>query len=325
MHTISLLINLIIFWGLPLMVALVSPSYSGTHGQKFVIHRVVRPPMQAEYHLIDLHPVTGSNDTHGVRVVCFQVILLARLIHRIWWYYMSDKTSGTSGLVTLQIVTSKFPTIPTELSIASILNGLGYPVDLADTTDDDDGEELFCDDNEADDNKAMGSDPKFTQNYSDDDQAHSTSVDDNLPVSPPDGLAHTSSIEEESVSDHAQSKGAIDSSIASLLLASVQSTPDDPDKGCDTRQEDDLSIATLLLASVQSAPDGPDHGCDSSQADAHILEKKLLNDQVHPTPEDNVPPHPLIHQYAKKCRPPKQEAKINSCRNHQHVSHLFYD
>jgi hypothetical protein len=54
-----------------------------TRGNKFVIHRAVCPPMQAEYHLIDLHPAGSLNDAHGVRVVCFHVISLARLIHRI--------------------------------------------------------------------------------------------------------------------------------------------------------------------------------------------------------------------------------------------------
>jgi hypothetical protein len=96
-----------------------------------VIHRVVRPPMQAEYHLIDLHPAGSLNDAHGVRVVCFHVISLARLIHRIWWYYKSDtddKANKNPGLVSLQIVTAKYQTFPTESSFPSILDGLGSPV-----------------------------------------------------------------------------------------------------------------------------------------------------------------------------------------------------
>jgi hypothetical protein len=87
--------------------------------------------MQAEYHLIDLHPAGSLNDAHGVRVVCFHVISLARLIHRIWWYYKSDtddKANKNPGLVSLQIVTAKYQTFPTESSFPSILDGLGSPV-----------------------------------------------------------------------------------------------------------------------------------------------------------------------------------------------------
>jgi hypothetical protein len=121
-----------------------------TRRNKFVIHRVVRLPMQAEYHLTDLHLAGSLNDAHEVRVVCFHVFSLARLIHRIWWYYksdMDDKANKNPGLVLLQIVTAKYQTFPTELSFSSIMDGLGSPVpspnDLVHPTSMEDNEESF--------------------------------------------------------------------------------------------------------------------------------------------------------------------------------------
>jgi hypothetical protein len=136
--------------GLPFDESLSSTVLLKTRGNQFVIHRVVRPPMQAEYHLIDLQPAGSLNDAHGVLVVCFHVISLARLVHRIWWYYKSDtddKANKNPGLVSLQIVTAKYQTFPTELSFSSIMDGLGSPVpspnDLVHPTSIDDNKESF--------------------------------------------------------------------------------------------------------------------------------------------------------------------------------------
>jgi hypothetical protein len=125
--------------GSPFDGSLSSTVLLKTQGKHFVIHRVVRPPMQAKYHLIDLHLVASSNDSHGIRAVCYHTHSLARLIHRIWWYYladMKDQAIKNHGLVSLQIVTVKLLMLPSDSSIARILNGLGSPVpfpnDLAD-------------------------------------------------------------------------------------------------------------------------------------------------------------------------------------------------
>jgi hypothetical protein len=53
--------------------------------------------MLAEYHLLDLHPVSNSNGTHGILVVCFDVMSLARLIHRVWWRHTPDLTVATDN------------------------------------------------------------------------------------------------------------------------------------------------------------------------------------------------------------------------------------
>jgi hypothetical protein len=103
-----------------------------THGKRFVIHRVVRPPMQTEYHLIDLHPVSNSEGSRGVRVVCFDVNSLARLVHRIWWHYLPDgrEDNREHSLVRLQLASTDYQELPCVSSIATLLNGLGLAVSL---------------------------------------------------------------------------------------------------------------------------------------------------------------------------------------------------
>ena len=120
--------------GAPFDASLSCTALLSIHLKRFVIHRVVRPPMQAEFHLLDLHAISSTNGSHGVRVVCFDVIALARLIHRLWWHYLPDTKSNSSkndtGLVFLEIAKTKYQQVPSDSSFAEVLNGLGSAVSL---------------------------------------------------------------------------------------------------------------------------------------------------------------------------------------------------